>query len=116
MTDDTLLAGLGSIEHNFVGPQGADATEVYLKRSVLLPGAGLRQHVHNFDHAALLAKGSAAVRAVDGVWQLHHAPAVVLIRAGVAHEVMTAEGCVWYCVHVTDEHDETTIDQHLIKG
>lgn len=113
---EALLRGLGSIEHNFVGQEGSDETEVYLKRSVLLPGAGLQQHAHNFDHAGMLVQGSAMMRRIDEPWTIYHAPAVVLMPAGVVHEVVTGEGCVWYCVHVTSEHDETTIDQTLIKG
>lgn len=111
---EALLNGIGSIEHNFVGPHNSDEVEIYLKRSVLLPGASLRQHSHNYDHVGTCAKGSAMVKGLGDVWVHVSARESVLMPAGVAHEVATAEGCVWYCVHAHDGDDETKVDDALI--
>lgn len=97
------------IEHHFL-------PGLYCKLSRIAAGAHLVQHVHTYDHASHLVKGSASVSMDSGVtWTLYQAPATLLIRAGIAHEVMALTDIEWYCAHISDETDPEKIDETLIE-
>lgn len=96
------------IEHCFL-------PKLYLKLSRIKGGTALQQHVHTYDHASHLVEGSAMVSADGGLtWEAHNAPATLLIRAGIAHEVRALTDIVWYCAHITDETDPEKVDEGLI--
>lgn len=96
------------IEHHFL-------PHLYCKLSKIPKGMHLVQHVHAYDHASHLVEGRALLSADEGKnWESIEAPRTLLIKAGVAHQVLSLEDCLWYCVHVTDETDIEKIDETLI--
>lgn len=102
---------LGSISHHFAPSQ--ERSEVYMKRTVIPKGAHLQQHRHTYDHASVVVEGEAMVGA-DGIWQIVRAGAVLVLKAGTAHEVRALERTVWYCIHPTNENDPERVDEVLI--
>jgi len=96
------------IEHHFL-------PGLYAKLSHIPAGRHLTQHVHTYDHASHLVSGIADV-SMDGgeTWANYIAPATLLIKAGIAHEVIAVTDIRWFCVHVTDETDPEKIDETLI--
>jgi len=97
------------IEHHFL-------PGLYCKLSRIAAGMHLKQHVHEYDHASHLVKGSASLSTDGGItWEVHVAPKTLLIVAGIAHEVIALTEVVWYCAHVTDETDINKIDETLIE-
>ncbi|MFA7351853.1 MAG: hypothetical protein WC009_13945 [Methylotenera sp.] len=96
------------IKHHFIND------ELYLKEMLIHDGAQVVSHKHKFDHASFLVKGCCIVEA-DGVQTTHYAPDTIIIKAGVNHSVVAVNGDVkWYCAHVTNETDETKVDEVLI--
>lgn len=94
------------IRHHFGGG-------VYAKETLIPAGLKLTQHEHSFDHLSVLASGSVLVG--DGVVsQRYDAPACVLIKAGIPHEVVSITDAVWYCIHATEETDPAKVDERLI--
>lgn len=94
------------IEHHFLGG-------VYAKETHLPAGSVGVQHAHEYDHCSILSSGSAMVG--DGVeFRTYSAPAHIVIKAGVQHEVRALTDCVWWCIHATDETDPTKIDEVLV--
>ena len=89
---------------------------LYLKKTNIAQGKHLVQHRHEYDHASALAAGSVMV-SQDGVhWTRHDAPATLMLRAGVPHEVRALTDAVWYCIHPTEETDPAKVDHVLIQG
>lgn len=86
---------------------------VYAKETKFPAGLGLIQHVHKFDHLAILAQGSVEL-VVDDVKTVIQAPACIKIVAGKHHGVKALTDVVWYCVHATEEVDADKIDEVLI--
>jgi len=60
-----------------------------------------------------LAKGKVAVMKGDVV-EIISAPACIEIKAGLVHGVKAIEDCVWFCIHATDEKDESKVDKVLM--
>lgn len=100
-------AGVG-IAHHF-------SSGLYAKETHIPAGVKLTQHVHPFDHLSVLAKGSALVEAGRSR-VVHHAPAVLTIKAGVAHEVTAISDVCWLCLHATEETDPERIDHVILEG
>lgn len=97
-----------SISHFF-------ADHLYAKQVKIRQGETIQKHKHTFTHLSILASGSInLVR--DGLKTWHHAPECFEIEAGVAHEITAITDCVWYCIHATDEKDESKIDRILVGG
>ncbi len=97
-----------AIDHHFL-------PGLYCKLSRIDAGQHLKQHVHTYDHASHLVKGTAALSVDGGVtWHVHTAPKTLLIVAGIAHEVMAITDIDWYCAHITDETDPDKVDEVLI--
>ena len=71
-------------------------------------------HKHEYDHISHLAAGRVVVRA-NGVEQEYTAPAFIMIRAHVEHEITAIEDATWFCIHETDETDLSNIDEVLIE-
>lgn len=96
-----------SINHIF-------ADGLYAKETHIPAGMRLGKHTHNYTHFSILGKGSVIVRA-GGVPKVYEAPACIEIKAFVPHEVEAISDCTWYCVHATDEKDESKVDRVLIE-
>ena len=96
------------IAHHFIGG-------VYAKEIIIEDGFEVQQHKHEFNHMSVLVEGCAIV------WQgdkqvTYYAPAVIEIKAGIAHSIQSVNGrVVWLCIHKTDETDESKVDEVLIQ-
>jgi quercetin dioxygenase-like cupin family protein len=104
--DEQLKAAGVEVVHHFVGG-------LYAKETRIPAGVTLTQHRHKFDHLSALMQGEAVVM-VDGQHSTHTAPALITIRAGLAHEVTALTDVVWACLHATDALETDDIDAMLI--
>lgn len=96
------------VEHHFL-------PHLYCKLAKIPAGMHLIQHVHTYDHASHLIAGKVLLSLNNGAsWEAIEAPRTLLIRAGIAHQVVALEDSLWYCVHVTDETNVEKIDETLI--
>jgi quercetin dioxygenase-like cupin family protein len=77
-------------------------------------GSSALTHKHKYDHLSILAQGAVVLVTPEGR-QLYRAPAVVNVRAGVAHGVIALEDSVWFCIHATDETDPAKVDEVVIQ-
>lgn len=106
--------GVSIIKHHFVGGIN-DNTEVYLKEMSIGDEFEVVSHKHKFKHVSLLVSGCVIVTA-NGIQSTHYAPDYIMIDAGVEHSVVPVNGpAKWYCCHITDESDETKVDEVLIQ-
>ena len=55
-----------------------------------------------------------SVRTDDGE-KSYSAPACIDIKSGLHHSIEALEDCVWFCIHATNETDESKVDEVLIK-
>jgi len=85
---------------------------VYARQMTLPAGHFAVTHAHDYDHLSILASGRAVVE-TDGETVEYIAPACIEIKAGINHKVMALEDVVWFCIHATDETDESKIDEVL---
>lgn len=104
LTDDDLKAAGVEVAHHFM----------YGKETHIPAGKVLQQHKHKYDHFSLLMKGRAMVEC-DGKRDMHNAPTVIFIKAGVVHTVTAVKDVEWWCMHETDERDIAKIDESLIE-
>ena len=86
---------------------------LYAKQAVFPAGVAILKHTHDFSHLSILAKGKVAVMKGEDV-EVVEAPACIEIKAGMTHGVKALTDCVWFCIHATDEKDESKVDQVLI--
>ncbi len=93
--------------HHFAGG-------VYAKEQHLPSGWIAISHRHAYDHLSILAGGRASVTC-DGVKTDYVAPACVVIKKGLKHEISASEDAVWFCIHATDETDSSKVDDVLIE-
>ncbi len=70
----------------------------------------MHQHVHS--HMSGLARGW-ALFTVDGKSEEIHAPHLFNVESGHDHQVVALTDVTWWCIHATDERDETKIDEKL---
>jgi quercetin dioxygenase-like cupin family protein len=89
------------------------ADGLYAKEAHIPAGMMVFKHVHEFTHFSILAKGSVVVRVGDSI-EVYDAPACIEIKANVEHDVTAVTDVTWYCVHATDEKDESKVDEVLI--
>lgn len=92
------------------GPSLVRYGNVWVRRWWWKKGETLDGHKHNFDHLALLYRGSAKVT-VDDVETTYHAPMEIIITREKTHFVTALEdNTVWMCVFaVRDEAGEVDI-------
>lgn len=84
---------------------------VYFKHVVLRSGYKIKQHVHKYDHMAILVNGSAMVETASGI-KTYYGLSFIEIKAGVAHSVAPLTGDVdWICCHRTDCTDVDEVDE-----
>lgn len=86
---------------------------LYAKEARFPAGVAILKHTHDFSHLSILAKGKVAVMKGDVV-EIISAPACIEIKAGLVHGVKAIEDCVWFCIHATDEKDESKVDKVLM--
>lgn len=87
---------------------------LYAKEIQIPEGMMVMQHKHAFSHLSILAKGKVVVL-VDDESKIVEAPACLDIAAGKHHAIKALTDCVWFCVHATDEKDESKVDNVLIS-
>jgi quercetin dioxygenase-like cupin family protein len=90
------------------------ADNLYAKQAHIPAGLRLGKHTHAYTHLSILAKGEVYVY-VDDIRHYYQAPACIEIKANLVHEVEALSDVTWYCVHATDETDETKVDEVLIQ-
>lgn len=95
------------IRHHF-------SEDLYAKEMHLPAGFKATTHKHADDHISALFKGRALVE-VNGKAVVHNAPAFIMIRAGLEHQITALDDVTWFCVHETDETDIERIDRVLIE-
>lgn len=88
---------------------------LYSKEMHIPKGFIAGSHAHTYSHLSILAKGSVLVR-TDSTEVRYDAPACIEIKAGIHHSIESLEDTVWYCVHATDETDESKVNAVLIQG
>jgi quercetin dioxygenase-like cupin family protein len=86
---------------------------LYAKRISLKAGESVRKHCHSYSHLSLLASGRVVLER-NGVKTWHDGDECINIAAGVDHTITAITDAVWYCIHATDEKDESRIDRVLI--
>jgi quercetin dioxygenase-like cupin family protein len=95
------------IKHHF-------SSGVYAKQMVLPKDFFVISHKHNFDHLSILASGTVIVKTDDSE-QEYTGPACLTIKANTHHEITALTDSVWFCVHATEETDESKVDEVLIS-
>lgn len=95
------------IKHHF-------ADGLYAKEATLPAGMWIQKHTHTFTHFSILAKGKVSVTVDELDTRIYEAPTCIEIKAGHSHDVFALEDSVWFCVHATDETDETKVDEVII--
>jgi quercetin dioxygenase-like cupin family protein len=91
------------------GPSLVKYGNVWVRRWWWKRGEGLDNHTHNFDHVALLYRGSADVT-VDGIKTTYHAPIEIIIDKGKVHKIEALDDpTVWMCVFAVRD-DEGHVD------
>jgi quercetin dioxygenase-like cupin family protein len=96
-----------SVQHVFSGRE-------YAKRINIPAGYYIEQHIHNYDHISILAKGVVFLTVGDSIQELH-GPTEVVIVAGKVHRIDAITDSVWYCIHATEETDSQKVDATLIR-
>ena len=86
---------------------------LYAKEMTLLKGYTALTHKHKYSHFSFLAKGKVFVQ-THSARSIYIAPQLIEIKANEEHSVEALEDVLWYCIHATDETDETHIDDVLI--
>lgn len=63
-------------------------------------GQVMRSHVHCYDHQTLLASGRVAMHVEGQGTEIHQAPKILVVKAGVTHEFLSLEPkTVLFCIH-----------------
>ena len=87
---------------------------VYAKQMYLPKGGKAESHKHVYNHLSILASGKVIVE-VDGLKTSYTAPTCIEIKAGETHAIYAIDDSMFFCVHATNEKDETKIYSELIK-
>ncbi len=61
------------------------------------------------DHVTILAQGTVVVEDPDGVKTKYVAPAHTVFRQATRYRCTCIEDAVWYCVHPTEETDQSVL-------
>lgn len=81
---------------------------VRILRMELPAGHFAMKHKHSYDHYSILAEGRAIVKTDDGEVE-YRAGDVILIKAGVRHEIIAVDDIMWFCIHSHSDFDEIEI-------
>ncbi len=105
-SNETQVVNPSGVQHHF-------SDQLYAKEIRLTAGQKICQHKHTYSHLAVLASGQ--VNVTVGNETVHYvSPKCIDIKANTNHEIEACTDVVWYCIHQTDEKDESTIDKTLI--
>ena len=99
------MSDVRDIKHHFSGG-------VYARQMTLPRGYKVNTHSHKYNHMSILAKGCALVIAGE-IKTEYIAPAVIEIKAGIAHEIIAFEDTLWFCIHATEETEIENLDKEL---
>jgi quercetin dioxygenase-like cupin family protein len=99
-----------SIQHHFP----TDGNKVYIRQMSAPAGYVIGTHKHEYEHYSVLGSGSVVLEK-NGNKEVIHAPAVIRVDAGIEHKIISITDFTWFCIHHTDEDDESKIDEVLIK-
>jgi quercetin dioxygenase-like cupin family protein len=90
-----------------------EGNPVYMRQMRAEAGKVIGSHRHTYEHYSVLCEGR--VRAeYDGHVEEHEAPAVMVVPAGIEHQITALTDIVWLCVHGTTELDRESVDAVLI--
>jgi quercetin dioxygenase-like cupin family protein len=98
------------IQHHFP----TNGNQVYIRQMSAPAGYVIGTHKHQYEHYSILGKGSVVLEK-NGAKEVIHAPAVLIVEAGVEHKITSITAFTWFCVHQTDEDDGSKIDEVLIR-
>ena len=74
-----------------------------VRRSYRIPaGMALLGHIHDYDHLSILYSGDAQLLVGDTLTELK-GPQMLVIKAGIAHQLLARTECRWDCLHGFDE-------------
>lgn len=93
---------------------GSDGVKVAAMQMELREGESVVTHKHKYDHLSILAEGKCVFTADGEVPRTYTAPACINVIAGKNHGITAIEDSVWYCIHATEETDESKLDKVLI--
>lgn len=95
------------------------ADDVFVKQmAIAKAGTYIPQHSHKYDHLSMLAVGSVDVWKDGRYDRAYHAPAGIVIAAGVKHLFRALEdNTVIYCIHNAARADVAAVlEEHQIVG
>lgn len=90
-----------------------NGNKVYIRQMGAHAGDFIGTHKHLYDHYSILASGTVILE-VEGISNYVSGPMVVSIEAGKEHRITCITDVSWFCIHGTDEDDESKIDEVLI--
>lgn len=90
---------------------GAD---VYIRELSMPAGYRVMKHTHNYDHFSILGSGVVVVLA-EGVMTPYEAPACILIKKNIEHEILALTNAKWFCIHGTTEEVNDLNGVHINK-
>ncbi len=96
------LKDLAKIKHIF-GPG------VYIKAFFVPRGITVVTKAFLEDHVTILAQGTVVVEDPDGVKTKYVAPAHTVFQQATRYRCTCIEDAVWYCVHPTEETDQSVL-------
>ena len=96
------LKDLAKIKHIF-GPS------VYIKAFFVPRGITVVTKAFLEDHVTILAQGTVVVEDPDGVKTKYLAPAHTVFQQATRYRCTCIEDAVWYCVHPTEETDQSVL-------
>lgn len=79
-----------------------------MKRMELDAGNVAYKHRHSYDHYSILVNGRAKVK-TDESEVIYQSGDVILIKAGLNHEITAIDDIVWFCIHVGANIDDVMI-------
>lgn len=97
------------ITHHFPTP----GNKVYIRQATCHRGDNIGTHKHEYDHYSILASG-AVILELDGEKQELLGPCIVNVEAHKEHKITCLTEVTWFCIHGTDETDQSKIDEVLI--
>jgi quercetin dioxygenase-like cupin family protein len=82
------------ITHHFGGG-------VYVKETHFDAGEGAAKHVHDYDHLSTLVCGTVQLT-TGNEKEVITGPKVIVIKAGITHEVRAITPAIWHCTHASE--------------
>jgi len=91
-----------------------DGNKVYIRQMTARAGDLIGTHKHEYEHYSILASGKVMLE-LDGKETELTGPCVVAVEAHKEHRITCLTDIAWFCIHGTDETDESKIDEVLIS-